>query len=267
MILEAAFGYSIWQMVKANSIDEKTLKTLEKAHMTYQDALASFDQHKSDADGKLVKLINRKKAMLNNHMTKFINVYQQIQQIDFRPGEGILELDRSSFTVNDAGVIRTMITTSMHPMSDKEMAVKWLMGGLGTAILDDSKRNAAIADNQRRIANTMKTQLKTMEIAVDAIGARADQISNLLSKFGLLFGKSISATAQVIQKNGIDHRRYDHDDCQVLMTCVNFAKAIKDILDVPILSADGSVTEASLQAFEQGTSLLHEFENQVRYLR
>ena len=90
MILEAAFGYSIWQMVKANSIDEKTLKTLEKAHMTYQDALASFDQHKSDADGKLVKLINRKKAMLNNHMTKFINVYQQIQQIDFRPGEGIL---------------------------------------------------------------------------------------------------------------------------------------------------------------------------------
>lgn len=50
MILEAAFGYSIWQMVKANSIDEKTLKTLEKAHMTYQDALASFDQHKSDAD-------------------------------------------------------------------------------------------------------------------------------------------------------------------------------------------------------------------------
>lgn len=205
--------------------------------------------------------------MLNNHMTKFINVYQQIQQIDFRPGEGILELDRSSFTVNDAGVIRTMITTSMHPMSDKEMAVKWLMGGLGTAILDDSKRNAAIADNQRRIANTMKTQLKTMEIAVDAIGARADQISNLLSKFGLLFGKSISATVQVIQKNGTNHRRYDHDDCQVLMTCVNFAKAIKDILDVPILSADGSVTEASLQAFEQGTSLLHEFENQVRYLR
>ena len=66
MILEAAFGYSIWQMVKANSIDEKTLKTLEKAHMTYQDALASFDQHKSDADGKLVKLINRKKAMLIN---------------------------------------------------------------------------------------------------------------------------------------------------------------------------------------------------------
>ena len=46
MILEAAFGYSIWQMVKANSIDEKTLKTLEKAHMTDQDALASFDQHK-----------------------------------------------------------------------------------------------------------------------------------------------------------------------------------------------------------------------------
>ena len=138
--------------------------------------------------------------MLNNHMTKFINVYQQIQQIDFRPGEGILELDRSSFTVNDAGVIRTMITTSMHPMSDKEMAVKWLMGGLGTAILDDSKRNAAIADNQRRIANTMKTQLKTMEIAVDAIGARADQISNLLSKFGLLFGKSIRPLLKSFRK-------------------------------------------------------------------
>lgn len=87
MILEAAFGYSIWQMVKANSIDEKTLKTLEKAHMTYQDALASFDQHKNDADGKLVKLINRKKAMLNNHMTKFINVYQRSSRL-FSPRRG-----------------------------------------------------------------------------------------------------------------------------------------------------------------------------------
>lgn len=267
MILEAALGYSIWQTVKAISIDEKTMASLEKTHMGYQDALASFERRKQETDEKLNKLINRKKAILKNRLTKFIDVYQQIQRIDFRPGEGILELERNCFTVNDAGVVRTMIRTSMQPMKDNDLAVKFLMGGFGTAILADSKRNAAIADSQRRIANTMKTQMKTMEIAIEAIGARADQISNLLSKFGRLFGKSIDATQETIQRNGTDHSRYTTEDCEILMTCVNLSKAVKDILDVPILSEDGSVTEASLKSFEQGMALLQEFESKVRYLR
>ena len=48
------------------------------------------------------------------------------------------------------------------------------------------------------------------------------------------------------------------------MNCVNLAAGIKDILDVPILNQDGSVTEASLKALESGTTRLKGIECKVR---
>ena len=47
------------------------------------------------------------------------------------------------------------------------------------------------------------------------------------------------------------------------MNCINLAQAVKAILDVPILNADGSVTEASLAALEEGERRLQELQQNV----
>ena len=175
-----------------------------------------------------------------------------------------MELESDCFTVQDISNLNTMATTSMQPMSEHEMAVKFLLTGIGGMILSDSKRNAEIANSQQRIASTLQAQAQNMEIAFDAIGERADQISGILARFSLLFGQSIEAAARVIQKNGTDRSRYSQADLEILMNCVNLAAGIKDILDVPILNQDGSVTEASLKALESGTTRLKGIECKVR---
>ena len=264
MLIETiALGITFAQAWKANDLDNKSLKTLKKAYDTHANAIALFERHKQDADASLRKLVNRKKGILSTRMNRFVSVYQQIRKIDFRPGDGIWELYTNSLSVKQVEELETMAVTSMEIMSEKELAIKYLFTGAGGMILSDSKRNAEIANSQRRIANTIYSQAETLVIAVDAIGKRAEQMAGLLARFSMLFGESIKSTEQIIQQNGTVRDRYSRADRETLMNCINLAQAVKAILDVPILNADGSVTEASLAALEEGERRLQELQQNV----
>lgn len=269
MLIEAAaFGITLAQAWKANDTDDRALNTLKKAYDRHADAIELFERHKQDADASLQKLVNRKKGILSSRMTRFISVYEAIRKIDFRPGDGILELYTNTLSVKQVEEIKVMMATSMKPLSEKELAVKYLFGGvihggIGGMLLADSKRNAEIANSQKRIANTLYSQAETMAIAVDAIGKRAEQMSGLLARFSMLFGECLDATEQIIQQNGTGRSCYSKADRETLMNCVNLACAVKAVLDVPILNADGSVTEASLKALEDGENRIREFQSKV----
>ena len=56
-------------------------------------------------------------------MNRFISVYEQIRKIDFRPGDGILELYTNALSVRQVEELEIMTATSMQPLSEKELAV------------------------------------------------------------------------------------------------------------------------------------------------
>lgn len=267
LIAAGWFAATLAQTWKASDIDENAMNTLKKAHDKHADAIELFERHKQAADASLQKLVNRKKGILSSRMNRFIAVYQQIRAIDFCPGDGILELYTNTLSVKQVNELEVMAVTSMQPLSEKELMAKFLFHGIGTGtgnmILADSKRNAEIANSQKRIANTLYSQAETMVIAVDAIGKRAEQMSSLLAHFSMLFGECIESTEQIIQRNGTDRDRYSKDDRETLMTCVNLAQAVKAVLDVPVLNADGSVTDASLAALEEGERRLQELRQNI----
>lgn len=262
-LIAAGFAITFAQAWKANNIDEQTLNTLKKAHDKHADAIELFERHKQDADASLKKLVNRKKGILSTRMNRFIEVYRQIREIDFRPGDGILELYANTLSVKQVEELEVMTATSMQPLSEKELMAKYIFYGVGGMILADSKRNSEIANSQNRIANILYSQAETLVIAVDAIGKRAEQMSSLLARFSMLFGECIESTEEIIQRNGTNRNNYSKNDRETLMTCVNFAQAVKAILDVPVLNADGSVTEASLTALEEGERRLQELRQSV----
>lgn len=264
MLIETiALGITFAQAWKAYDTDEQTLNKLKKAHDKHADAIDLFERHKQAADASLQKLVNRKKGILSARMNRFISVYEQIRKIDFRPGDGILELYTNTLSVRQVEELEIMTATSMQPLSEKELAAKYLFTGIGGMILADAKRNSEIANSQKRIANTLYSQAETLVIAVDAIGKRAEQMSGVLARFSMLFGECIESTEQIIRRNGTERDRYSKSDREILMTCVNMAKAIKDILDVPVLNADGSVTEASLAALEEGERRLQKLQQNI----
>ena len=248
---------------KASNLDEKALKTLGRAYSRHADAVHLYETAQQTADNSLKKLVNRKKAMLSTRMKEFLTVYQQIKKIDFRPGDGILELETTALSVQATTELQHMTLSSLERMTEKELLLKYVFSGIGGVALADSKRNAAIADNQKRISNVMYSQAETMAVAILAISERCEQIAALLAKFSVLFASSIQETARVIEKNKTTRERFTIEEIEVLRTCINLAGAIKAILDAPILNADGTLTEVSLSVLSDGERRLSELRYRI----
>lgn len=266
MFIELAIGGALTfaQAWKGYSLNEKALATLRDAHNTHANAVCLIQSHKEAAEQKLTKLVNRKKAMLSVRMNQFISVYQEIRKIDFQPGDGILELYSDTLTIRQAEEIEAMAITALKPMSEKELAVAYIFSGPGGLYLADAKRSVELANSQERIADAMYQQAETIVVAMDAIGKRANQISDLLAKFGVLFSNSIREASAIIQRNGTDRKKYTQSDRETLMICINLAGAIKNILDVPILDSKGKLTSASARVLQESKRRMKEIEDVMR---
>ena len=264
MILEtiavAGLFAQAWRSIE---LDDKALLSLQRAYDTHANAVALFERRKEAADTSLKKLVNRKKAIYITRMQEFLDLYNQIRTIQFLPGQGIRELFTCSISAEDVGELRQMSITSKQPLSEKELAIHFIFHGLGGSMLADSKRNLEIANTQLSIAKTMYTSAENMSMVMDAIGQRAEQFSTLLSTLSQRFGVLLQNTKSIIERNGADGSKYSEREIAMLSDCVNFADAIKKFLDVPILNRDGSVTEESLKALEEGKSFLCRFQQQV----
>lgn len=79
-----------------------------------------------------------------------------------------------------------------------------------------------------------------------------------------LFIKSINETSLVIEKNGLDVRNYNSYDKGVLMTCVNIAVAISDIIDVPVVNEDGQICESAMEMIATGERYLEKMNQAVK---
>lgn len=153
-----------------------------------------------------------------------------------------------------------MTLTSMQQLPQKELVARFLLLGIGDSMLTESKRTAQIADAQARIADTMYAQAETMCVILDAMKQRADQFSCLLAELGKRFGQYLQAAKEIIDRNGTDGDQYSNQEMAVLTDCINFAHAIKQYLDIPILDRNGSVTESSLKALDAGNETLRQFQ-------
>lgn len=123
-------------------------------------------------------------------------------------------------------------------------------------IRKDSERSLSAASNQLRAANVVYSQAESVAAVYDAIVERADRIAKLLMAMNALFIKSIQETDNVIGKNGLDVRNYDEFDKGVLMTCVNIAGAMSDLINVPVVDEDGLVSQAAEEMIATGENYL-----------
>ena len=124
--------------------------------------------------------------------------------------------------------------------------------GISKSILQDSEREYKSARNLLSQAEAYKEQNEVAMVAMDAIIKRADMISDLLAKLNLLFIKNLAVVKDLTNEKGYNAQNYTKDDRENLMVCANMAKAVKDIVDTPLLDKDGNLAQTAVQAIEKG---------------
>jgi len=268
MILETALvaGLFVDGLVgaeKSSKIDEKALKKYAAAFEKNEKAKQMVQEKAEYLDKRLMNVAKKKKAIINISVPRFAEVYSQIQKLNIQIGEKDPLLLKN--LPQESGRILNELTISCQkPLTNQELICGYLNpfrgGFLSEMMVKESERFASAARNQMSMANVVYSQAETACTVYDGIIGRADRLAALLAALNILFLKSIEKTQETIDLRGTYIGNYSETEKGILMTCVNFAVAIADILQIPVVSQDGKLEEASLEAIVCGENYLQKMQ-------
>ena len=132
-------------------------------------------------------------------------------------------------------------------MSDKEILSTFLFsfeyGGISGAIKKDAKINLDLAYSRSDEAEVIAYNIDNTRIALEGINSKAESVSKLIAQMNALFLKSIQYTSEIIEGNGFNVENYDDEEIDSIMNCINFAKALSDILKAPLFNSEGKINK------------------------
>lgn len=267
MIIEAlavgALAKTFYSVDKSLKMDEKALKKYAKAFERSEEAELLIRKKAEFADKRLMNVAKKKRAIVQGTVPKFVDVYSQIQKIELGNKTAVNEIVIRDH-VRKLAVLDALSVSVKKDFTDKELVCGWITKGLGKMMEKDSERYLSAANSQMRAANVIYSQSESIGAVYDAIVARADRISNLLMAMNALFIRSINETSNTIGKNGLDVRNYSDYDKGVLMTCVNIAAAVSDIIDVPVVDEKGQISESANEMIMTGERYLEKMSQAIK---
>ena len=125
-----------------------------------------------------------------------------------------------------------------------------LVAGPALAIMGFVVGAKASANKDAAYSNLAKVrkyeeEVKTVQVLCKAIRMRANMFEWLLIKLDAIFEPMIESLDQIIRTRGTDFSQYSKSEKAVVAANLALAKAIKMVLDTPILTEEGNLTEES----------------------
>lgn len=130
------------------------------------------------------------------------------------------------------------------------MVLGGLVAGPALAVMGFVMGSKASVNKDRAYSNLAKAeeyeeQVKTVQTLCKAIRMRANMFERLLIKLDAIFEPLTESLAHVIQTSGTDYSKYTKEEKEVVAANLSLAKAIKAVLDTPILTEEGNLTSES----------------------
>jgi hypothetical protein len=127
----------------------------------------------------------------------------------------------------------------------------FVVGAKASENLDKARSNLAEA---RKIAE----ELNTAVVLCNGIRRRSYMFERLLIQLDILFSPLVFQMDHIITVRGVDWRNFQADEKNTIAAATSLAKTIKTVLDTPILSEDGKLTDVSKQVVRDVKGILDE---------
>ncbi|MDO4921770.1 MAG: hypothetical protein Q4E64_08095 [Phascolarctobacterium sp.] len=261
MILQAGIAlgavYHIFSSTnKSINLDEKARKRYAQAFAREQEAKRLLESKKQQADNAMVKVANRKRAIIITSMKNFVELYTTIIKIDFQEVKSLSKINNFSFCPQEIHAIKTAAQTAVSPMSDKEILKSVFCGGICGYMVKSSERDLKMANAQMRSAEVAYSQAENLGLILDSVTDCCNQVSDLLPKLNKIFIQGVKYSSKLIAEKGCNKSLYNEEDRKALCSCINIACAMKKIIDAPILNSDGSAAQETIVALQIGNGYL-----------
>lgn len=136
------------------------------------------------------------------------------------------------------------------------MVLGGLVAGPALAIMGfvvGAKASSAKDEAYSNLAKAKKTSAELM-VAVNlcnAISSKCKMFVNLLNKLDTYFKPLINKIDEAIVEHGANYNKFSQEQKQATAAAASIAKAIKMVLDTPILDTDGRITKESGRILNQ----------------
>ena len=127
--------------------------------------------------------------------------------------------------------------------------------GLITSVKSHEKLEDALANKAQ--AAEIITSLDAASLQCISIRRRTYMLYNLLARLDSVFLPKIWKMEDIIENEGTDYRDYKQESKELIAETVSTACSIKAVLDTPILTPEGELTEASEQISEKINSVIY----------
>jgi hypothetical protein len=254
---------TFYNVDKSVKMDEKALKKYAKSFEINEEAKLQLQKKAEYTDMRLSNVAKKKRAIVEVTVPQFVEVYGQIQKIEL---ENCAEVNEIAIRNNmqKLAVLDSLSISATKGISDKDFVCGLLIKGIGKMMVNDSERYLSAANSQLRAANVASAQAESIASVYDAVIARADRIAELLKNMNALFTRSIQETKKTIEKNGVNVRNYSEYEKGILMTCVNIAVAMSDLIDVPVVDEKGQICESATEMIITGEQYLNKMQSAIR---
>ena len=131
---------------------------------------------------------------------------------------------------------------------------------MGLVAGNAAKKNLEKAYTNRAEAIQIASQLHSAGLQCETIRRRTYMFYNLLARLDTYFLPLIYKMEEIVEKEGDDYRKYSIESKKTIASCASVAVSVKSVLDTPLLTDDGLLTEES-----QGTATnIENFLNNMR---
>ena len=108
-----------------------------------------------------------------------------------------------------------------------------------------AKKEIEKAYTNRAEAVQIAAQLNTASLQCETIRRRTYVFYNLLARLDSHFMPLIYKMSDIVNTEGNDYSRYSAESKKTIASCASVAVSIKSVLDTPLLTDDGLLTDAS----------------------
>ncbi len=115
--------------------------------------------------------------------------------------------------------------------------------GMITGAKSQEKLENALANKAQ--ADEIVESLNAASVQCSAVRRRTYMFYNLLAHLDSYFLPQIWKMQDIVENEGTDYRTYQRESKKAIATAASTACTIKSVLDTPILTAEGELTEAS----------------------
>lgn len=244
---------------KSMKLDEQAMRKYGKAFMK-EEARQKLIEKQEFTDKRLANVANKKRAIIEVTIPRFVEVYERIQKLNISKKEVVFEISNINEQVS---YMKSLSISRKKEFSDKELVCGLIKNGLGGTFVKDSERFLSAANSQMRATNVVCSQMESIECLYDAIVERANRIAKLLTQFNFLFMRSIDETEKLLNRMDDIIEANDYE-IGVFMTCANIADAISKIINIPVVTPNGKIVEAASEMISTGEKKLNELEKIIR---